>query len=130
MIGFSNGFFVVISTHKDEHGQVGYSFLCSVYVTYITCTCTLCSSVRRASRLECVRCGFESHLSAAFSLEKVVSGLVLCCVVLLCLSFFLLSERLSNHVYAYCTHVHEHVCCACKSKSDVTTAGQCVQTYM
>ena len=45
-------------------------------------------SVGRASHLECVRRGFESHLSAAFSLEKFVSGLVLCCVVLLCLSLF------------------------------------------
>ena len=43
--------------------------------------------VGRASRLECVRRGFESHLSAAFSLEKVVSGLVLCCVVLCCFVF-------------------------------------------
>ena len=59
------------------------------------------SSVGRASHLECVRRGFESHLSA---LEKVVSGLVLCCVVLLCitLSFFLsfsLSKCPSIHVY-------------------------------
>ena len=33
--------------------------------------------------------GFESHLSVAFSLEKVVSGLVLYYFVLLCLSLFL-----------------------------------------
>ena len=37
--------------------------------------------------LESVGCGFESHLSAAFSLEKVVSGLVLCCVALCCFVF-------------------------------------------
>ena len=36
----------------------------------------------------------ESHLSAAFSLEKVVSGLVLCCFL-----SFSLSECLSYHVY-------------------------------
>ena len=58
----------------------------------------------RASRLECVRRGFESNLSATFSKEKLPQ--VLCCVVLLCvaLSFFLsfsLSERLS---------IHEHTC--------------------
>ena len=51
----------------------------------------LSRSVGRASRLESMRRWFESHLSAAFSLKKVVSGLVLCCVELLCvaLSFFL-----------------------------------------
>ena len=40
----------------------------------------LSSLVGRASRLECMRHGFESHLimSVAFSLEKVLSGLVLC----------------------------------------------------
>ena len=43
-----------------------------------------------------VRHGFESHLSA-FSLEKAVSSLVLCHVVLLHSSFFL-SECLSIHV--------------------------------
>ena len=47
---------------------------------------SLSSSVGRASRQEYVRHGFESHLSAAFSLEKVVSGLVLCYDVLLRLS--------------------------------------------
>ena len=60
----------------------------------------LSSSVGRASHLECVRRGFESHLSAAFSLEKLSQ--VLCCVVLCCfaLSFFLsfsLFERLSKY---------------------------------
>ena len=59
----------------------------------------LSSSVGRASRLESVRCGFESHLSAAFSLEKVVSGLVLCCVALSFFLSFSLSERLSIHVH-------------------------------
>ena len=58
----------------------------------------LSSSVGRASRLERMRHGFESHLSAAFSLEKAFSGLVLCCVVFLCLSFAL-SECLSNRVH-------------------------------
>ena len=43
------------------------------------------------------RHGFESHLSAAFSLEKVVSDLVLCCVAL--------SFSLSEHLYLYV-----HVC--------------------
>ena len=38
--------------------------------------CCLSSSVGRASRLECMRRGLESHLSAAFYLEKVVSGIV------------------------------------------------------
>ena len=44
------------------------------------------SSIGRAALLECMRRGFECHVSAAFSEEKVVTGLVLCCVVL---SFFL-----------------------------------------
>ena len=44
----------------------------------------LSSSVGRALRIECVRRGFKSYLSAAFSLKKKLSQ-VLCCVVLLCL---------------------------------------------
>ena len=70
--------------------------------------------------LECVRRGFESHLSATFSLEKGVSRLVLCCVAL---SFFLsLSEHLSIHVHVVrhlvwnlvsfiraCVYTHVHV---------------------
>ena len=66
------------------------------------------SLVGRASHLEYMRHGFTSHLSAAFSLEKVVSGLVSCCVVLCCvvllyLSFpaFSPSEHLSMHVIVY-----------------------------
>ena len=44
------------------------------------------SSVGRALHLECVRCGFESHLSAAFTLEKVrlLSCVVLCCFLSQC----------------------------------------------
>ena len=49
-----------------------------------------------------MRRGFESHLSAAFSEEKVVSGLVLCCVAL---SFFL-SKCLNIHVHCTCIHVY------------------------
>ena len=49
----------------------------------------LIRSVSRPTRLECMRRGFESLLRAAFSLEIVVSCLVLCCFVLLCLSFSL-----------------------------------------
>ena len=46
-----------------------------------------------------------------FSLEKFFSGLVLCCVVLLCPSFFL--SVLSTHVHLDCltdlyTHTHVH----------------------
>ena len=50
----------------------------------------LSGSVGRASCLECIRRGFESHLSAAFYLDKVVSALVLYC-------FVFLSECLSIH---------------------------------
>ena len=62
--------------------------------------------------------GFNpTYLSAAVSEEKVVSGLVLCCVVLR-LSFFL-SKCLSIHIHCTCTlymymgtctwvHVHVH----------------------
>ena len=92
-----------------------------VYQVEILCFALLClgdfelsqlsclsSSVDRASRLECVRCGFESHLSTAFSLEEVVSGLVLCCVVLLCLIFFL-SFFLSFWASEYsCNITHDH----------------------
>ena len=56
------------------------------YVALPTVQCVLSclsGSVGRASHLECMRRG--SHLSAAFSLEKIVSGLVLCCFVLLSL---------------------------------------------
>ena len=59
----------------------------------------LSSSVGRASHLECVRHGFESHLSAAFS-SCLGSCVVLCCVVLLCLSFSL-SRFLSVWVFMY-----------------------------
>ena len=52
--------------------------------------------VGRASRLESVRRRFESHLCAAFSLEKVVSGLVLCCFVFL--SLFLSHLSIYVHV--------------------------------
>ena len=61
-----------------------YMYMCTcihVHVYMYTCTCTACT-VGRASRLDCVICGFESRLSTAFSLEKVVPGLVLCCVAL------------------------------------------------
>ena len=53
-----------------------------------------------------MRRGFESHLSAAFSLEKVVSGLVLCCVALFFFLFFSLSECLSIHVIAGCIYMY------------------------
>ena len=59
----------------------------------------------RASRLEYVRREFESHLSAAFPLEKVVSGLV--CVVLLYLSFSL-SECLNIWMYVH-VYINQHV---------------------
>ena len=87
-----------------------------------TCTCIgdfelsqlscLSSSVGRASHLECVRRGFESHLSAAFFLETVVSGLVLCCVLLLGLSVSpFLSERLSIHVHVHVYYIHTVYAC-------------------
>ena len=49
----------------------------------------LSSSVGGASRLECMRRGFESHLSAAFSLKKLSQDL--CCVVLLCIALSFVS---------------------------------------
>ena len=62
-----------------------------------SCMSCLSSSVGRASHLECVMCGFESHLRcSSFSWEKAVSGFVL-----LCLSFFL--SVLSIHVCTYTT---------------------------
>ena len=58
---------------------------------------------RYEANLESVRRGFKSDLSAAFSLEKVVSGLVLCCVALCCFVFLSLFECLSIHVQVSAT---------------------------
>ena len=65
----------------------------------------LSSSVGGVACLECVRRGFKSHLSAAFSEEKVASGLVLCCVVLCCFVFLskCLSIHVHNHYMSECT---------------------------
>ena len=60
------------------------------YIVALGGTCTLYSrqvlyQLGRASRLECVRRGFKSHLRySSFSLKKAVSEFVLCCVVLCC----------------------------------------------
>ena len=66
--------------------------------------------VERALHLKSVRCGFESHVSAAFSLERVVSGLVLLCVALCC--FVFLSLFLSFWAFEYsctCTCIYYYL---------------------
>ena len=51
--------------------------------------------------LECLRRGFESHLSVTFLWKKVVSGLVLCCV---CLSF-----RVLEYLLCTCMCIERHI---------------------
>ena len=64
------------------------------------------SSVGRAPLVECMRCGFKSHLRCS---SKAVSGFVLCCVVLLCLSFFLSVLSIQLHNVHTCICIYKRV---------------------
>ena len=74
-----------------------------------TYTCCLSSSVGRASRLENVRRADSSPIWVQPFLWKKLSQ-VLCCVVLLCLSFSL-SLFLSVWVFMYTNSYFNHACC-------------------
>ena len=97
-----------LNLYNSNFSVYNYNFTCTSGVPYNHLpSIYLPQLVYRASRLKCVRCEFESPLSAAFSLKKVVSGLVLCfaCVAL---SVFP-SECLSVHVQCVyiimCSHL-------------------------
>ena len=88
----------------------------TVYTCTCTCTCCLGSSISRASRLEHVRHGFESHLRcSSFFWEKIclMVCVVLCCFVFLseCLGYSLIPDivyTMYMYMYMYmCTH---HYC--------------------
>ena len=83
-----SAFFLILSLNLPVH-QVLRCSLCFTLLylgdfkrSQLSC---LSSSVGSTLCLECVRHGFESHLSAAFSLEKLSQ--VLCCVALCCFVF-------------------------------------------
>ena len=75
---------VVCSTNLAILKSFNLTIIRNIIVNISQLSC-LISSVGRASGLGCVRRGFDSHLSAAFSLEKSCLGfcVLLCCFVFL-----------------------------------------------